>query len=1100
MQSAQLLHCKVSINGRNLSFLCSVVYAFNVKAERESLWRQMSSQGVVSEPWLVMGDFNTTLKNDERMKSCGFCSGDISELHGFTTTMELFDLSFSGDFYTWCNHQTGENRLWCKLDRALVNTAWICLLPNSTASFLNPGSSDHSPCLVKLDISTNRKPKPFRFCDMWSKHEQFMSIVQEAWQIQVRGCPMFVVVQKLKSVKGQLKGLHRNQFSDLQKKIADARTELETIQAQVAESPFDGNLVNREREMQQNYQKLVKADISLAAQRAKCTWVREMDANSAFFHAKIKERQHRSIIGSITDSTGLQVVQPELIEKEFLMYYQNLFGKAKKDVQSADLAVIQRGRMLTMEEANTLCRPFSEMDVETAVKSIPNGKSPGPDGFTTGFYKTAWPIVKRDVTKAVLNFFESGKLLGQINATNITLVPKTNCPTSVGDYRPISCCNVIYKVISKLLTQRLNEVLDKLVSHNQAAFVSGRSIVSNLLISQDLVRNYHKKGGTPRCLMKIDLSKAYDSVDWGFLEDLLYGLNFHPRFVHWILVCLSTARFSIIINGQPKGYFVGKRGLRQGDPISPYLFVLAMEYLTRKLQELEIDAHFGFHAKCKTMKLTHLIFADDIMLFCKADEESPALMMDKFDEFSRVSGLEINKQKSQIFFGGVRETIRHHILQRIGVSEGQLPVTYLGLPLVTTKLSPVTCQPVVEKVQQRICSWATKLLSYAGRIQLVNSVLFHLQVYWCGALLLPKKVLKNIDSACRNFIWSGKWNQSAMALVAWDDMCTPRCEGGLGIKQLDIWNRAALSKLVWLICNNHDNIWVHWAKQVLLKGKNFWEVEIPTNCAWTWRQILKLRPMLKKFIWVQVGDGRQTSLFYDWWMSESRLSDNLSSSDISTWGHDLLVCNWWNGKEWSIPDSFVRRHPHIAEAISQQSLSQLADVAQWKPAKNGMFSISSCYDKMRSSRGKVDWHSLVWSSCIFPRHSILLWLVVRDRLKTKFLLVQRGLEIDAQCCFCGTKAETCDHLFFDCDFSRSIWREVLVSFGIRRNPCAWSHEWRWIQRTCKGRRVSKRKIRTALAATIYLIWQERNYRIFQGKMRSGTLICREILSFMRLKF
>ncbi|GLT49409.1 hypothetical protein SLA2020_229660 [Shorea laevis] len=200
---------------------------------------------------------------------------------------------------------------------------------------------------------------------------------------------MFVVVQKLKSVKGQLKGLHRNHFSDLQKKIVDARTKLEIVQAQVVESPFDGNLVNREREVQQNYQKLVKTDLSLAAQRAKCTWLREMDANSAFFHAKITERQHRSIIGSITDSTSLQVVQPELIEMKFLMYYQNLFGKAKKDVQSVDLVVIQRGRILTMEEANALCRPFSEMDVEATVKSIPNGKSPGPDGFTAGFYKTA---------------------------------------------------------------------------------------------------------------------------------------------------------------------------------------------------------------------------------------------------------------------------------------------------------------------------------------------------------------------------------------------------------------------------------------------------------------------------------------------------------------------------------------------------------------------------------------------------------------------------------------------------------------------------------------------------------------------------------------
>ncbi|GKV52760.1 hypothetical protein SLEP1_g59327 [Rubroshorea leprosula] len=325
--------------------------------------------------------------------------------------------------------------------------------------------------------------------------------------------------------------------------------------------------------------------------------------------------------------------------------------------------VIRRGRVLTTEESEELCRPFTTKEVEIALFSIPSNKSPGPDGFTSGFYRAAWSIIKNDVTAAV---FDSGKILKQINATNITIVPKVSCPNVVNDYRPIACCNVIYKVISKLLTQRINEVLSMLVSNNQTAFVKGRSITTNLLICQDLMRNYHKSKGPARCLMKIDLQKAYDSVDWGYVKAMLRGLNFPDRFINWLMLCVSTTRFSVLINGQPKGYFQGQRGLRQGDPISPYLFVLVMEYLTRKLKELEMQEKFKYHSKCRVMQLTHLIFADDIMLFCKADEESIVLMMQKFEEFARVSGLEVNRMKSQVFFSGVREGQKVALIQKLG--------------------------------------------------------------------------------------------------------------------------------------------------------------------------------------------------------------------------------------------------------------------------------------------------------------------------------------------------------------------------------------------------------------------------------------------------
>lgn len=150
-----------------------------------------------------------------------------------------------------------------------------------------------------------------------------------------------------------------------------------------------------------------------------------------------------------------------------------------------------------------------------------------------------------------------------------------------------------------------------LVNESQAAFVSGRNIMTNVLVCQDMVRSYNRKSGSHRCLMKIDIRKAYDMVHWQFLFDVLEAMNFPAQFIKWIVVCLRTARFHILIDGLPCGYFPGKRGLRQGDLISPYLFVIVMEVLSRKLKDLDDVPEFKFHYKCQSLKLNHLDFADD---------------------------------------------------------------------------------------------------------------------------------------------------------------------------------------------------------------------------------------------------------------------------------------------------------------------------------------------------------------------------------------------------------------------------------------------------------------------------------------------------------
>ncbi|XP_062109882.1 uncharacterized protein LOC133821750 [Humulus lupulus] len=185
---------------------------------------------------------------------------------------------------------------------------------------------------------------------------------------------------------------------------------------------------------------------------------------------------------------------------------------------------------------------------------------------------------------AHLGFFRDGKIPEALNETMLALVPKTDSLSRAVDYRPIACCNTLYKCISKMICSRLSEVLPHLISQNQGAFVRGRSLAHNILIFQDLIENYNRKNSSPRCALKIDLSKAYDTVDWCFLERLLIGFRFPIRFVQWVMVCLRGTSYVLMMNGRLQGGFKGVKGLRQGDPISPLLFVLIMEYLTRLLQ------------------------------------------------------------------------------------------------------------------------------------------------------------------------------------------------------------------------------------------------------------------------------------------------------------------------------------------------------------------------------------------------------------------------------------------------------------------------------------------------------------------------------------
>ncbi|WZZ70410.1 hypothetical protein YC2023_081780 [Brassica napus] len=403
---------------------------------------------------------------------------------------------------------------------------------------------------------------------------------------------------------------------------------------------------------------------------------------------------------------------------------------------------------------------------------MPSNKSPGPDGYPAEFFKTTWSIIADDFTTAVQSVFRFGFLPKGVNSTILALIPKKLDFLEMKDYRPIACCNVLYKVVSKILANRLKMLLSRIILENQSAFVQGRLLMENVLLASELVRGYHKEAVSPRCVMKIDISKgfdsvqwefvlkslsamgskAFDSVQWEFVLKSLSAMGFPERFTHWIKLCITSPSFSVQVNGDLAGYFQSSRGLWQGCSLSPYLFVLCMNVLSWKIDKAVAERKFKFHPGCQKLSLTHLCFADDLMVFVEGSRESVQGALSVFEDFEAWSGLSISLEKSTIYMAGVSVDEKRSILTNFKFAEGELPERYLGLPLMTKAMSKQDCFPLFEQIRSKISSWTSRYLSYAGRLQLINSLLISIVNFWIAVFRLPSKCIKEIEQMCSAFL------------------------------------------------------------------------------------------------------------------------------------------------------------------------------------------------------------------------------------------------------------------------------------------------------------------------------------------------------------
>ncbi|KAK1288881.1 hypothetical protein QJS10_CPB19g00364 [Acorus calamus] len=402
------------------------------------------------------------------------------------------------------------------------------------------------------------------------------------------------------------------------------------------------------------------------------------------------------------------------------------------------------------------------------------------------------------------------------------------------------------------------------------------------------------KSGKGRAAVKIDLCKAFGSIRWPFIQAILEAMGFNRQWIQWI----ESPRFSVLINGSPFGFFESSSGLRQGDPISPLLFVLGMEILLQRLDEALQRGSIGAFTK-HSNAISHLLFADDLIIFSPINLISGRAIKRILSSFAEISGLELNIGKSVAFCGG-RENLHQHFINEIGIPQGQLPVTYLGLPLFTGALTSGLCLPLIDKLRRRLQRWHGHLLSFAGRLELAKTVLSSLQLYWTSAFALPSSTIKAMEKVIRAFLWRGPTLKRSLHHVNWATVCLPKEEGGLGLKRIRDWSMAALGARFWEMAAGQSSLWANWMSIRYLLKKGIWTIKASHSGSWIWPKIIASRSWIKQHVRYIIYSGSQVQLWTDPWINGASL-DDLLSPPTSIRSQPLIVASLLVNGIWTKP-------------------------------------------------------------------------------------------------------------------------------------------------------------------------------------------------------
>jgi ribonuclease HI len=674
-----------------------------------------------------------------------------------------------------------------------------------------------------------------------------------------------------------------------------------------------------------------------------------------------------------------------------------------------------------------------------------------------------------DVINAVLEFFTTSWILPGFNSNIITLLPKIPNASSIDQYRPIAMANFKFKIISKVIADRLAQILPSIISQEQRGFIHDRNIKDCICIASEAANLLHNKSFGGNLALKIDISKAFDTLEWPFLLTVLSKFGFNEVFCNWIHVILKSAFLSVSINGKAHGYFNCTRGVRQGDPLSPLLFCLAKDVLSRSITKLVDDGKLNLIKGTRNFMIpSHTFYADDLMIFCKGNLSGLKSLKTLFDAYAVESGQKINNSKSTIYSGSITHGRLELIVQLLNFKIGSIPFSYLGLPIFKGKPKACHLQPLADRVKLKLSSWKASLLSMAGRVQLIKSVIQSMLIYSITLYSWPVSLIKEVEKHFRNFIWSGDTEKRKLVTVSWKKLCKPFSQGGLGLRSLSTMNKAANLKLCWSLLNSQC-AWAKLLKDRVLRGKKPIQYRISSSI---WSSVKEeFSVITDNAIWL-LGNGEDINFWNDNWCGTtlvdffnipSQIGQNLSSS----------VSDYIVDGSWSFPPQLLQNYNF--SIITQRvtiPLDAVQDNLVWMHTDSGNLQLKDAFLFKSQQLQDLHWANVIWSPDIPPSKSLFIWRLMHDKVPTDENLLRRGCFIPSMCSFCFKHDESSFHIFFECDFAIKLWSWLASCLDLNLQFTSFEDMWKVADLNWSPQ--CKITVIAAIVNLINTIWHVRN--------------------------
>lgn len=1027
--------CKNIINAEmkyeNKTFLASFVYGNPEPVLRRQLWQKIANEATTRDmAWILTGDLNDIVNEHEKVGGRTRAEGSYTDFRTFLSECDLYDLPHTGDFLSWRGVRN-EEVVRCRLDRTLANSQWFDTFHSGVCEYLKYEGSDHKPILTCFDFTRKKGKGIFRFDRRLKDNPEVKSLVEKTWKEAGTRPVHYKISQVRRAIILWNKEQQRNsrilieQWKEaLDKAMSSNRNEGETI------AKLNADLTKAYLE-EEAYWK----------QRSRNLWLSLGDKNSGYFHSITKGRKAINNFSVIENSEGEPIFTDNGISKVIMEYFDNLFksspGERPEIVNEALLP-----KITDASNQHLIAIPTSE-EIHLALLAIHPGKAPGPDGFSASFFQANWVTVGADIVKEIQHFFTSGSLPRTINSTHVRLIPKSTTAKLVSDYRPIALCNVYYKIISKLLAHRLKQILPDLISENQSAFVHGRAITDNILISHEVLHFLKTSEASKHCSMavKTDMSKAYDRLEWDFIEAVLLRLGFHAVWTNWIMQCIRTVTYSYLVNESVTGVVTPHRGIRQGDPLSPYIFILCSEVLSGLCRNAqENNTLQGIRVATNSPRVNHLLFADDTLFFCRTNTKSLSTLKKILQLYEEASGQKINAQKSGITFSNLTpQALKEKIKEELGIEKEGGAGKYLGIPEHFGRKKSDMFTFVVDKIKQRAAGWSTRYLSLAGKLTLLKSVLSAIPNHPMQCFKLPQSLCRRIQSAFTRFWWDASPETRKMSWIAWDTMVKSKKDGGLGIRDIQSFNDALLAKTSWRILSSPSCLLARILRGKYLQDKDFLHAAAPESCSHGWRGILIGRDLIKEHLGWVVGDGQETKIWREPWLSSTAQRCPMGPAPEDRSEAKVAELFRENSREWDV-EKIEGLFPMLAGEIMTIKPSKWGgkDKRIWLNHKSGEYSTKTGYyaaleknkpGALEPLQPAQEWIDDVWKVPISPKLKLLIWKIKHRAIPVGEILMARHILPTANCIHCKG-SESILHLFFHCPFAQKVWELLPVINGL----------------------------------------------------------------------